>query len=85
MEDNIQFSRMLKPIIKMYIFEKLFATHLISRDGTWLKQKAYTFGPYPRNTLYAPFTNNVYLFENMLMCMIINDILNNVDMPVFKL
>ena len=36
----------------MYIFEKLFATRFSLRDATWPEHEAYTFGQFPRNTLY---------------------------------
>ena len=32
----------------------------------------------------APFSNHVHLFEKQLICIIINDILSIVDLPVFK-
>ena len=50
MEGKIQF---LKTIVKMYMFEKLFATHLSFRDATWSEHEAYLFGQFPRNTLYV--------------------------------
>ena len=50
-EDKIQYSEFKKTIIKMYMFDKLFATHLSSWDAKWLEHEAYTFDNYPRKTL----------------------------------
>ena len=48
---KFNFPKLLKLIIKIYMFEKLFATHLSFRDATWPEHEAYSFGQFPRNTL----------------------------------